>query len=180
MVSSVSGLDVQPRRAPVALRHLWPLHGILFGINFLGILISERDPQPLKKVDQKNLAQEARHPHNGSRITGASGQWPVVSGQWLVKKLTWGQPPSAVLRAQLEGLSFAPGTSVAGTFRDSIFVILSKRILCERYLAKLPPKAQLMLALPLVAIAYPVVMIVLPAIIRAVVPMSCRSVLSLI
>jgi hypothetical protein len=50
----------------------------------------------------------------------------------------------------------------------------------RRYLAKLPPKAQLMLALPLVAIAYPVVMIVLPAIIRAVVPDVVRSVLSLI
>jgi len=48
------------------------------------------------------------------------------------------------------------------------------------YLAKLPPKAQLLLALPLIAIAYPVVMILLPAIIRALVPDVVRSVLSLI
>ncbi len=48
------------------------------------------------------------------------------------------------------------------------------------YLAKLPPKAQLLLALPLLAIAYPVVMILVPAIIRALVPDVVRSVLSLI
>jgi hypothetical protein len=48
------------------------------------------------------------------------------------------------------------------------------------YLAKLPPKAQLLVALPLIAIAYPVVMILLPAIIHALVPDVVRSVLSLI
>ncbi len=48
------------------------------------------------------------------------------------------------------------------------------------YLAKLPPKAQMLLAIPLIAIAYPVVMIVLPAIIRAIVPEVVRSVLSLL
>ncbi len=48
------------------------------------------------------------------------------------------------------------------------------------YLAKLPPKAQMLLAIPLIAIAYPVVMILLPAIIRAIVPEVVRSVLSLI
>jgi len=44
----------------------------------------------------------------------------------------------------------------------------------------LPPKAQLLVALPLIAIAYPVVMILLPAIIHALVPDVVRSVLSLI
>lgn len=48
------------------------------------------------------------------------------------------------------------------------------------YLANLTPKAWAMLAVPLVAIAYPVVTIVLPAVIRAVVPDVVRSVLSLI
>jgi hypothetical protein len=48
------------------------------------------------------------------------------------------------------------------------------------YLAKLSPKVRMMLALPLIAIAYPVVMILLPAIIRAIVPDVVRSVLSLI
>jgi hypothetical protein len=48
------------------------------------------------------------------------------------------------------------------------------------YLAKMTPKARLLLALPLLAIAYPVVMILLPAIIRAIVPDVVRSVLSLI
>jgi hypothetical protein len=48
------------------------------------------------------------------------------------------------------------------------------------YLAKLPPKTKMLLALPLIAIAYPVVMILLPAIIHALVPDVVRSVLSLI
>jgi hypothetical protein len=48
------------------------------------------------------------------------------------------------------------------------------------YLAKLTPKGRMLLALPLIAIAYPVVMILIPAMIRAVVPDVVRSVLSLI
>jgi hypothetical protein len=50
----------------------------------------------------------------------------------------------------------------------------------QAYLAKLTPKARMLLALPLVVIAYPVVMIVVPAIIRAIVPDVVRSVLSLL
>jgi len=48
------------------------------------------------------------------------------------------------------------------------------------YLAKLTPKAQMLLAIPLIAITYPVVMILLPAIIRALLPSVVRSVLSLL
>ena len=47
------------------------------------------------------------------------------------------------------------------------------------YLATLTPKARMLLALPLLAIAYPLVMFVLPAMIRAVIPDVVRSVLSL-
>jgi hypothetical protein len=47
------------------------------------------------------------------------------------------------------------------------------------YLAKLTPKARILLALPLIAISYSVVMILVPAIIRALVPDVVRSVLSL-
>lgn len=50
----------------------------------------------------------------------------------------------------------------------------------QAYLAKLTPKARVLLALPLVVIAYPVVMILVPAIIRAIVPDVVRSVLSLL
>ncbi len=46
-------------------------------------------------------------------------------------------------------------------------------------LAKLTPSMRFMLALPLIAAAYPVVMILLPALVRAVVPEAVRSVLSL-
>jgi hypothetical protein len=48
------------------------------------------------------------------------------------------------------------------------------------HLAKLTPKAQMLLAIPLIAITYPVVMILLPAIIRALLPNVVRSVLSLL
>jgi hypothetical protein len=48
------------------------------------------------------------------------------------------------------------------------------------YLAKLTPKAQMLLAIPLIAMAYPVVMILVPAIIRAIVPDVVRAVLSLL
>ena len=48
------------------------------------------------------------------------------------------------------------------------------------YLANLTPKARMLLAVPLIAIAYPVVMILVPAIIRCLVPDVVRSVLSLI
>jgi hypothetical protein len=48
------------------------------------------------------------------------------------------------------------------------------------YLARLTPKACMLLAIPLIAIAYPVVMILVPAIIRSLVPDVVRSVLSLI
>ncbi|MFZ0774758.1 MAG: hypothetical protein WCA49_13245 [Candidatus Sulfotelmatobacter sp.] len=48
------------------------------------------------------------------------------------------------------------------------------------YLARLTPKARMLLAIPLIGIAYPVVMIVVPAIIHAIVPDVVRSVLSLI
>jgi len=48
------------------------------------------------------------------------------------------------------------------------------------YLAKLPQKAQILLALPLIAVAYPVVMILLPALIHALIPDVVRSVLRLL
>lgn len=48
------------------------------------------------------------------------------------------------------------------------------------YFANLTPKARVLLALPLLAIAYPVIVIVLPAAIRALIPDVVRSVLSLI
>jgi hypothetical protein len=48
------------------------------------------------------------------------------------------------------------------------------------FLANLTPKTRMLLALPIVVIAYPVVTCLIPAIIRAVVPDVVRSVLSLI
>jgi hypothetical protein len=48
------------------------------------------------------------------------------------------------------------------------------------YLGNLPPKICMLLTLSAVVIAYPVVMVVLPAIVRAVVPQTVRSILSLL
>jgi hypothetical protein len=48
------------------------------------------------------------------------------------------------------------------------------------YLQKLPPKARLLLALPVLALAYPVLTMLLPAMLRAAVPNVVRSVLSLL
>ena len=50
----------------------------------------------------------------------------------------------------------------------------------KAYLANLTPKALMLLAVPVVAIAYPVVTVVVPAVIRAVIPEVVRSVLSMI
>ncbi|MGA7218214.1 MAG: hypothetical protein WBX38_07870 [Candidatus Sulfotelmatobacter sp.] len=47
------------------------------------------------------------------------------------------------------------------------------------YLAKLSPVGRILLAVPLIAIAYSVVMIVIPAIIHAAVPEVVRSVFRL-
>jgi hypothetical protein len=48
------------------------------------------------------------------------------------------------------------------------------------YLAKLSPKARMLLAVPLVLIAYMIVMIVIPAVVHAAVPEVVRSVLRLL
>jgi hypothetical protein len=47
------------------------------------------------------------------------------------------------------------------------------------YLAKLTPTVRRLLALSVIALAYPIVTVVLPAILRAVVPASVQSVLRL-
>jgi hypothetical protein len=48
------------------------------------------------------------------------------------------------------------------------------------YLTNLTPKVRMFLAVPIVVIAYPVITILLPAIVRAIIPDVVRSVLSLI
>ena len=50
----------------------------------------------------------------------------------------------------------------------------------KAYFANLPMKIWLLIAVPAVLIAYPVTCIVVPAVLRAVVPEVVRSVLSMI
>ena len=71
------------------------------------------------------------------------------------------------------------GETYWGTFAPTLSYI-HQEVAMRAYLAKLTPKARMLLALPLIAIAYSVLTILLPAILRAVVPDVVRSVLSLI
>jgi hypothetical protein len=48
------------------------------------------------------------------------------------------------------------------------------------YLAKLTPRARMLLAVPAIVIAYTIVMIVVPALVHAMVPDVVRSVLRLL
>lgn len=48
------------------------------------------------------------------------------------------------------------------------------------YLAKLPPKAFMLLTITVLAIAYPLATILLPAIVRALLPEAVRSVLHML
>jgi hypothetical protein len=50
----------------------------------------------------------------------------------------------------------------------------------KAYLNNLPAKTWALLAVPLIAIAYPVAAVVVPAVMRAVVPEAVRTVLGLI
>jgi hypothetical protein len=50
----------------------------------------------------------------------------------------------------------------------------------QAYLAKLTPRVRMLLALPLVVVAYMIVMIIIPAVFHAVVPEVVRSVLRLL
>lgn len=50
----------------------------------------------------------------------------------------------------------------------------------KAYFANLPTKTWMLLLVPALALAYPIVSVVLPAVVHAVVPEVVRSVLSLI
>jgi len=119
----------------------------LLGIDFLGMLVKEGDFQSLEQINEKNLAEQVRHRHNGVRISLFRG-WPEGG---------------------------------VGNFCGSAYVLKERREDAMRaHLANLTPKIRMLIALPLVAIAYPVIMILLPAIVRAIVPDVVRSVLKLI
>src|SRR6266851_3575615 len=62
------GVHVEARCAAITLGHLRPFQRILLGIDFLGILIAERNLQSLKQIDQEDFAEQAWHPHIGVSI----------------------------------------------------------------------------------------------------------------
>lgn len=71
-------------------------------------------------------------------------------------------------------------SKIVGNFPAGYVVLTANEDVMRTYFASLTPTAKLLLALPILAIAYPVVTIVLPNVIRAIVPEVVRSVLSLI
>jgi hypothetical protein len=80
--------------------------------------------------------------------------------------------------------AYPGGSGFRPEFYGELFEGCLRTFNCEdvmkAYLANLPPKICMLLTLSAVVIAYPVVMIVLPAIIRAVVPETARSILNLL
>jgi len=66
-----------------------------------------------------------------------------------------------------------------GTFLSSPSYLVPEDVM-KAYLANLPTKTWLLLVVPAVALAYPIATLVLPAVLRAVVPEVVRSVLSVI
>jgi len=67
----------------------------------------------------------------------------------------------------------------AGTFFSFVPYPVPEDVM-KAYLAKLPTGTWLLLVIPAVALAYPIATLVLPAVVRAVVPEVVRSVLSVI
>ena len=60
------GIDVEPRRAAVALGDLGPLQRILLGVDFFRILVAERDAESFDQVDQEHLRTSSGMPITGS------------------------------------------------------------------------------------------------------------------
>jgi hypothetical protein len=74
----------------------------------------------------------------------------------------------------------AQSTGEAGNFSGGQSVPTTREDVMKAYFANLPMKIWLLIAVPAVLIAYPVTCIVVPAVLRAVVPEVVRSVLSTI
>ncbi len=148
-------VDVQARRASETLGHLRPLQRILLGIDFLRILIAEGDLQPLQQVDQEDFSEQARHAHIAASITLKS------------------HSPNPCL---LHGLETVRCTELSPRTTRTLY----QEDVMKAYFTNLPMRTWVLLIVPAVVIAYPVVKIVIPAVVHAVVPEVVRTVLSVI
>ena len=124
--------------------------------------MAECDLQPLQKVYKENLAQKARHAHNAVRI----------SLEGLIRR----RFPRAHITVKHLGMFLMV---YPGTFGSPGAYLIQEDGM-KAYFTNLPASTWALLIVPLVAIAYPVVRIVVPAMIHAVVPQVVRTVLSLI
>src|SRR5215467_13197398 len=48
-------VEIEPRRAPIALSYSGSLRGVLLGVDVPWILMPERDPHPLQQIHQQDL-----------------------------------------------------------------------------------------------------------------------------
>jgi hypothetical protein len=108
-------------------------------------------------------------------ISLASRQLPLVAGLGV---------PVVICRHGERQSAHSGGGGSFSQFYGELFERWLRTFHCEDvmkdYLANLPSKIWMLLTLSAVVIAYPVVMVVLPAIIRAMVPEAVRSILSLL
>jgi hypothetical protein len=70
--------------------------------------------------------------------------------------------------------------AVGGNFSGLPPVLTEREDIMKAYFTNLPNRTWLLIVLPAVAIGYPVVCVVVPAVVRAVVPEVVRTVLSVI
>jgi hypothetical protein len=67
-----------------------------------------------------------------------------------------------------------------GNFSDESSVLRDREVVMKAYFTNLPTRTWLLLVLPAVVIAYPVIRLVVPTVVHAVVPEAVRAVLSMI
>jgi hypothetical protein len=72
------------------------------------------------------------------------------------------------------------GKELTGNFSGGPSVFSRREDVMKAYFTNLPTRVWLLLVVPAVVIAYPLVRIVIPAVVHAVVPEAVRTVLSMI
>jgi hypothetical protein len=100
--------------------------------------------------------------------------------EWQIRLDAAIRVDSSVSYRALGGLRVGLSPARHGTFSVHETYPLPERIVMKAYFTNLPMRIWLLLVVPPVVIAYPVVRIVVPAVVHAVVPEAVRTVLSVI
>jgi hypothetical protein len=110
-------------------------------------------------------------PPNDGIILNAAAFWAEQKPALSLPKAKLNAAAHSRLRPSIDGIR-------QGTF-SPVAPYLNQEDVMRAYLSKLSPATRILLAVPLIAIAYSIVMIVIPAAIHAAVPNVVRSVLRL-